>query len=125
VNLDLRRPPRPLKSSKPPTCIGATVPLLLRHKPKAVQTRRVKRQTASQIPSLCGSLQRCLKPGRLQAPKSQHPGVHPSDSRAHRSTLPGPKLPKTNSGELAGLTGDFKIVIANGKHSYEFTYALP
>jgi Protein of unknown function (DUF3224) len=34
-------------------------------------------------------------------------------------------VPDSGTGELVGLTGDFKIVIANGKHSYEFTYALP
>jgi hypothetical protein len=26
---------------------------------------------------------------------------------------------------LVGLSGDFKIIIEGGKHSYEFTYSLP
>ncbi len=34
-------------------------------------------------------------------------------------------VPDSGTGELAGLTGDFKIIIADGKHNYEFTYSLP
>jgi hypothetical protein len=34
-------------------------------------------------------------------------------------------VPDSGTGDLAGLSGDFKIIIANGKHSYEFTYSLP
>ena len=34
-------------------------------------------------------------------------------------------VPDSATGELAGLKGNFKIIIAEGKHSYEFTYALP
>lgn len=33
-------------------------------------------------------------------------------------------VPDSGSGELAGLTGTMNIVIADGKHSYEFDYAL-
>ena len=34
-------------------------------------------------------------------------------------------VPDSGTGELAGLAGDFKIVVAEGKHSYEFSYTLP
>jgi hypothetical protein len=33
-------------------------------------------------------------------------------------------VPDSGSGELAGLTGTMKIIIADGKHSYEFDYTL-
>ena len=34
-------------------------------------------------------------------------------------------VPDSGTGELAGLTGRFTIIIAQGQHSYEFTYSLP
>jgi len=34
-------------------------------------------------------------------------------------------VPDSGTGELAGLAGEFHIVIAGGKHSYEFKYTLP
>jgi Protein of unknown function (DUF3224) len=34
-------------------------------------------------------------------------------------------VPDSGTGELLGLAGDFKIIIADGKHSYEFSYTLP
>ena len=34
-------------------------------------------------------------------------------------------VPDSGTGALAGLAGDFKIIVADGKHSYEFSYALP
>lgn len=34
-------------------------------------------------------------------------------------------VPDSATGELAGLKGNFQIIIAEGKHSYEFTYTLP
>jgi uncharacterized protein DUF3224 len=33
-------------------------------------------------------------------------------------------VPDSGSGELAGLSGTMQIMIAEGKHSYEFEYAL-
>ena len=33
-------------------------------------------------------------------------------------------VPDSGSGELAGLSGSMQIIIADGKHSYEFDYAL-
>lgn len=34
-------------------------------------------------------------------------------------------VPDSGTGDLVGLTGDFKIINAEGKHSYVFEYALP
>lgn len=34
-------------------------------------------------------------------------------------------VPDSGTGELVGLTGNFQIKIADGKHSYEFDYTLP
>ena len=34
-------------------------------------------------------------------------------------------VPDSGTGELEGLAGEFKINIADGKHSYEFIYRLP
>lgn len=33
-------------------------------------------------------------------------------------------VPDSGTGELAGLTGSMKIIVENGKHSYEFDYEL-
>ena len=34
-------------------------------------------------------------------------------------------VPDSGTGQLAGIAGNFKIIIAEGKHSYEFEYTLP
>src|SRR5271155_2594202 len=34
-------------------------------------------------------------------------------------------VPDSGTGQLAGLTGKLNIIIAAGKHSYEFEYSLP
>ena len=34
-------------------------------------------------------------------------------------------VPDSGTGELEGLTGKMNIIIADGKHSYEFEYTLP
>jgi hypothetical protein len=34
-------------------------------------------------------------------------------------------VPDSGTGELVGLAGEFNIIIASGKHSYEFKYTLP
>src|SRR6185369_12327542 len=33
-------------------------------------------------------------------------------------------VPDSGSGELAGLSGSMRIIIADGRHSYEFDYSL-
>jgi hypothetical protein len=34
-------------------------------------------------------------------------------------------VPDSGTGELEGLAGEFRIIIADGRHSYEFSYSLP
>jgi uncharacterized protein DUF3224 len=34
-------------------------------------------------------------------------------------------VPDSGTGQLAGITGNFKVIIDEGKHSYEFEYTLP
>jgi Protein of unknown function (DUF3224) len=34
-------------------------------------------------------------------------------------------VPDSGTGELTGLAGTFKIIITDGKHSYDFEYTLP
>jgi hypothetical protein len=51
----------------------------------------------------------------------QHSGT--LDRGAQRLTIT--VVPGSGTGELAGLTGQLAITIANGKHSYDFEYTLP
>lgn len=34
-------------------------------------------------------------------------------------------VPDSGTGDLLGLSGSLKIIIENGKHSYELEYSLP
>lgn len=34
-------------------------------------------------------------------------------------------VPDSGTGQLVGIAGEFKIIIAGGKHGYEFNYTLP
>ena len=34
-------------------------------------------------------------------------------------------VPDSGTGQLTGITGKLNIIIAGGKHSYEFDYTLP
>ena len=34
-------------------------------------------------------------------------------------------VPDSGTDELVGLAGEFKIIVADGKHSYRFSYSLP
>ncbi len=63
--------------------------------------------------------------GRLQ-------GRHGSFVLQHNATMDrgAPELniivvPDSGTGELAGLTGSMRIIIVDGKHSFEFDYHLP
>lgn len=59
-------------------------------------------------------------------------GRHGSFVLQHSATMDasGPKMnvivtPGSGTGELKGITGTFTILIENGRHSYDFEYALP
>ena len=51
----------------------------------------------------------------------QHSGTMNKGSPSLSVTV----VPDSGTGELAGLAGQFSIIIAAGKHSYEFKYTLP
>jgi len=51
----------------------------------------------------------------------QHSGTMHRGSQSLLITV----VPDSGSGELAGLAGEFKIVIEGGQHLYEFSYSLP
>lgn len=51
----------------------------------------------------------------------QHTGTMNRGSQELAVTV----VPDSGTGNLTGLQGNFKIIIAEGKHSYEFTYSLP
>ena len=50
----------------------------------------------------------------------QHTGTMTRGTPALSVTV----VPDSGTGELAGLSGDFTIIVADGKHSYEFNYSL-
>ena len=51
----------------------------------------------------------------------QHTGTMNQGSPSLSVTV----VPDSGTGELVGLAGHFNIIIAAGKHSYEFKYTLP
>jgi hypothetical protein len=51
----------------------------------------------------------------------QHSGTMAGGSQQLNITV----VPDSGSGQLVGLTGKMNIIIADGKHSYDFEYALP
>ena len=50
----------------------------------------------------------------------QHSGTMDRGAAQLRVTV----VPDSGTGQLAGLTGRMNIIIAEGKHSYEFDYAI-
>jgi hypothetical protein len=59
-------------------------------------------------------------------------GRNGSFSLQHMGTMGGGKfdlkvivVPGSGTGELAGIAGTMTIIVAAGKHSYEFDYTLP
>jgi hypothetical protein len=59
-------------------------------------------------------------------------GKHGSFALQHNSTMDAAGqhmniivTPGSGTGELAGITGKFTIIIADGKHSYDLAYTLP
>jgi Protein of unknown function (DUF3224) len=59
--------------------------------------------------------------GRTGSFVLQHTGTMARGSPSLSVTV----VPDSGTGELVGLSGTFNIIIAGGKHSYEFTYSLP
>jgi hypothetical protein len=51
----------------------------------------------------------------------QHSGTMDRGAQSLHVTV----VPDSGTGDLVGLAGDFKIIIADGQHRYEFSYTLP
>ena len=49
---------------------------------------------------------------------------HKGTMRQGEYSLSVTVVPDSGTGELTGITGDMKIIIEGGKHSYEFEYSL-
>ena len=62
--------------------------------------------------------------GTLQGRKGAFDLMHYGVGRRGVNTLTLEVVPDSGTGELEGLTGAMKIVIKDGKHYYEFDYAI-
>jgi hypothetical protein len=51
----------------------------------------------------------------------QHTGIMDRGKPELKITV----VPDSGTGQLAGITGTFNVIITDGKHSYEFDYTLP
>jgi hypothetical protein len=63
--------------------------------------------------------------GELDGKKGSFVLQHTGTMNRGTPTLSVTVVPDSGTGELLGLSGAFAITIADGKHSYEFTYTLP
>jgi hypothetical protein len=62
--------------------------------------------------------------GKLQGRAGTFALQHNATMNRGVPTLSIQVVPDSGTNELAGLGGEMKIVIADGKHSYEFSYSL-
>jgi hypothetical protein len=62
--------------------------------------------------------------GNLQGRKGSFILQHNGTMNRGNPALTVCVVPDSGAGELTGLCGEMKIIIADGKHSYEFEYAL-
>jgi hypothetical protein len=62
--------------------------------------------------------------GALHGRKGSFVLQHSGTMNRGASGLSVTVVPDSGTGELVGLAGDFKIVIVDGDHDYEFTYTL-
>jgi hypothetical protein len=63
--------------------------------------------------------------GTLKGKKGTFVLQHTATMNRGAGTLSITVVPDSGTGELQGITGTMNIVIADGKHSYEFDYTLP
>lgn len=63
--------------------------------------------------------------GKLQGKSGTFVLQHSATMNRGTPDLSVTVVPDSGTGELAGITGRMKIIIAGGKHSYEFDYQLP
>ena len=63
--------------------------------------------------------------GTLKGKKGTFALQHTGTMNKGNPSLSVTVVPDSGTGELIGLVGQFRIIVAAGKHSYEFTYTLP
>ncbi|HJV90971.1 MAG TPA: DUF3224 domain-containing protein [Holophagaceae bacterium] len=63
--------------------------------------------------------------GTLRGRKGTFVLMHTGTLVDHRPEMAVTVVPGSGTGELAGLSGRFQILIEGGKHSYVFDYSLP
>jgi hypothetical protein len=63
--------------------------------------------------------------GTLQGRQGSFVLQHTGTMDRGKPSLSVTVVPDSGTGELAGISGTFEIVIAGGNHSYAFSYALP
>lgn len=63
--------------------------------------------------------------GVLKGRKGTFVLQHTGTMSAGSPSLSVSVVPDSGTGELVGLAGQFNIIVAAGKHSYEFLYSLP
>jgi hypothetical protein len=63
--------------------------------------------------------------GALHGKKGTFVLQHTGTMNQGSPTLSVTVVPDSGTGELVGLAGHFNIIMAGGKHSYEFSYSLP
>jgi hypothetical protein len=63
--------------------------------------------------------------GVLKGKKGTFVLQHTGTMNQRSPTLSVKVVPDSGTGELVGLAGHFNIIIAAGKHGYEFKYTLP
>jgi hypothetical protein len=63
--------------------------------------------------------------GSLSGHKGSFSLQHIGTMQGGKSTMDVQVVPGSGSGELEGISGRMTIIIADGKHSYDFQYSLP
>lgn len=63
--------------------------------------------------------------GELKGKKGTFVLQHTGTMNRGSPSLSVTVVPDSGTGELVGLAGQFNIIIAAGKHTYEFVYTLP
>ncbi|MCB1163319.1 DUF3224 domain-containing protein [bacterium] len=63
--------------------------------------------------------------GTLQGKRGSFVLMHTGLMARGEPSLSVVVVPDSGTGELAGITGAFEIIIADGKHAYAFSYSLP
>ena len=63
--------------------------------------------------------------GAIRGKKGTFVLLHTGTMNKGSPSLSVTVVPDSGTGELVGIAGEFRIIIAGGTHSYEFNYTLP